>query len=205
MKEDAWASKQDRTTLTPYISLALLLLQKAGFSPIGVTSPWAFGIEVENEYTYAISRAVWETTGSREAWFFLRGLRDTPNAKPWVEREDEDRILVAIPPTVRDIIWQTIDTTQCDAAYVSQVADTWITADGKEGDILRVLNSGGYPILITHWQSLMSNGLGTGIRVLRTVAQRIREHLSDRVEWVCAEDLMRMVIADKTAYPKPVF
>ena len=82
MNERDWASTQDRTTLTPYISKALEILQDAGFSPIGVTSPWDFGIEVEDEYEAAISRAVFETSGSNEAWFFLRQLRNTPKARP---------------------------------------------------------------------------------------------------------------------------
>jgi len=50
MSEKIWAQSQDRTTLTPYIAYALKLLRQAGFDPIGVTSPWDFGITVEDEY-----------------------------------------------------------------------------------------------------------------------------------------------------------
>ena len=205
MKEDAFAATQDRTTLTPYIAKALSLLKEAGFDAYGVTSPWRFGLEVEEEYEAAISQSVYEVTGKREAWFFLRGLRDTPNAKPWIAREEDGQTLVSIPATTYDRIWQTISCADTSEEYVLRVADELITEDGKDGEIVRVLETGGYPIPVTHWQSLMSNGLGTGLRVLDEVARRVNERLSDRVEWMSFEEILALVIADKAAYPKPVF
>ena len=205
LNERDWASTQDRSTLTPYIAKALSLLKDAGVHSIGVTSPWDFGIEVEDEYEYSISSAVYEVTGSKKAWFFLRGLRDSENAKPWVAREDDGRILVSIPATTRDYIWGTIDCPRTDDEYVSEIADKLITADGKSGDVIRVLETGGFPILITHWQSLMSNGLYTGLRVMDEVGKRIKEHLSDVVEWMSFEQIADLVISDKANYPKPIF
>ncbi|MBQ4316854.1 MAG: hypothetical protein IJC20_01270 [Clostridia bacterium] len=205
MNERDWASTQDRKTFVPYIAKALSLLKEAGLYSIGVTSPWDFGIEVEDEYEHSISAAVEQVTDSKKAWFFLRGLRDRPNAKPWVAREEDGRTLVSIPATTRDYIWATIDCPRTDDEYVSELADNLITADGKEGHIIRVLNTGGYPILITHWQSLMSNGLGTGLRVMDEVGKRIKEHLSDKVEWMSFEQITDLVLSDKESYPKPVF
>lgn len=205
LNERDWASTQDRSTLTPYIAKALSILSEAGFSSIGVTSPWDFGIEVEEEYEAAISKAVYDVTGSRYAWFFLRGLRDVPNAKPWIAREEEGRVLVSIPATTRDKIWQTINSTDTSDEYINRIADELITSDGSSGEIINVLNTGGYPILVTHWQSLMSNGLGTGIRALDEIARRINENLSDRVEWMSFEEIMRLVLENKEKYPKPTF
>lgn len=205
LKERDWAATQDRSTLTPYIAKALSILKEAGFNPIGVTSPWDFGIEVEDEYEASISKAVYDVSGSRVAWFFLRGLRDTPNAKPWVALEEEGRVLVSIPATTRDKFWQTINSTDESDEYISKIADELITLDGKSGEIIRVLETGGYPILITHWQSLMSNGLGTGIRALDEVARRINLLLSDKVEWLSFEEIMNIVLADTKSFPKPKF
>ena len=205
INEEEWASTQDRSTLTPYIAKALSLLKQAGFDAFGVTSPWKFGIQVEEEYEASISRAVFDVTGKTDAWFFLRGIRGLPNAKPWVAREEEGRTLVAIPATTYDKMWQTISSTDTSDEYVSRVADELITEDGKGGEIVRVLETGGYPIPVTHWQSLMSNGLATGIRVLDEVAGRVNRLLSDRVEWMSFEEIMRLVVADKAAYPRPQF
>lgn len=203
MNERDWASTQDRSTLTPYISKALAILKDAGFSPIGVTSPWDFGIEVEAEYEAAISRAVYETSGSNEAWFFLRQLRNVPKAKPWVALSEEGRTLVAIPSTLKDCNWRTINCPETSDEYVSGAADELLTADGKSGEFVRVLESGGYPIMLMHWQGLMSNGLGTGLRILDEVARRINLHYSDKVEWMSFEEIMRLVVDNPAEYPLP--
>lgn len=205
MHEHDWAATQDRTTLTPYITKALQILKDAGFDAFGVTSPWNFGIQVEDEYAAAISKAVYDVTGKKNAWYFLRGLRDVPNAKPWVQLEEEGRTLVSIPATTNDVIWASINTTDTSDEFVKQQADILITEDGTKGQIIQVLETNGYPILITHWQSLFSNGLQTGLRILDEVGKRITRHLSDRVEWMNFQQIMEMVVADKTNYPKPVF
>ena len=100
------------------------------------------------------------------------------------------------------MFWQTIDCPDTSDEYVSRVADEMITADGKNGEIIRILDTNGYPILGSHWQSFASNGLNTGLRVLETVAERVEKHLSDRVEWMTVEEIMEMVIENKEAYPK---
>ena len=102
-------------------------------------------------------------------------------------------------------MWQTINSTDTSEEYISNIADELISRDGKSGEIIRVLETGGYPILVTHWQSLMSNGLGTGIRVLDEVGKRIAELLSDRVEWMSFEQILNLVLLDKANYPKPKF
>ena len=50
MDEKEWAKDKDRSALTPYIAKALSILNEAGFDAFGVTSPWKFGIQVEEEY-----------------------------------------------------------------------------------------------------------------------------------------------------------
>lgn len=204
MNERDFAAVQNRKTLTPYIEKAVSLLNQAGFDAFGVTSPWDFGIEVEKDYQAAISEAVFNATGKKNSWLFLRGLRNTPNAKPWIGHKEDGRTLVCIPATTTDHIWQTIDTPETSEDYVQAVADEIITKDGKSGEAVRVLETGGYPILISHWQSLMSNGLGTGLRILDEVARRINECLSDRVEWKSFEEIMEMVLKNPENYPTPV-
>ena len=200
MNERDWAQDKDRTTLTPYIAKPLELLQRAGIPATGVTSPWDFGIEVEDEYVAAISEAFHRVQGAEDCWYFLRGLRNVPNAKPWVALSEGGRNVVSVPATTEDHFWQMMDTTDTSDAYVSAVADELITADGSAGEIIDVINGGGWPILITHWQSLFSNGLGTGLRALDEVARRINENYSDRVEWMDAKEIVQLVLSDKDAY-----
>ena len=205
LNEQQWAAQQTRKTLTPYIAKALSLLNEAGFDAFGVTSPWQFGIEVEDEYTAAISKAVFDVTGRKNAWFFMRGLRDRENAKPWVELEEDGRCLVAIPATTRDRVWQMLKYGDMSEERIRACADEYITEDGKAGEIIRVLESGGWPIMIAHWQSLYTNGSSAGLRAIDMVGERIKKHLSDRVEWMSFEEIMNIVLSDKSAYPKPSF
>ena len=104
---------------------------------------------------------------------------------------------------MRDCTWQTINCPESSEEYVSRVADEIITADGKEGEFVRTLESGGYPIILSHWQSLMSNGLRTGLRVLNEIAGRINKHYSDKVEWMSFEEIMRFVVDNPADHPIP--
>ena len=205
VNEKQWAATQDASTLTPYIAKALTLFREAGLPVCGVTSPWDFGIEVEGEYVRAISDAFSQVLGVRDCWYFLRSRRQVPNALPWVARNEDGHRVVSVPATTSDHIWQTKDTTDTSREYVLRVADELLTEDGKEGEIAEVMAGGGWPILLTHWQSLFSNGLGTGLRVLAEVARRIEDRLSDRVTWMSAEEIMRLVLEDPDRYPKPFF
>lgn len=202
IRENEWANTQDRTTLTPYISRALELLRAVGIRAHGVSSPWNFGVAVEEEYTHSVMEAVHAVNGYDTAWLFMHCLVNRDGIKPWVEYKDAGT-LVCFPATTEDHFWQTINSPRTDDAYISAVADELITADGADGAIIRVLKSGGYPILLTHWQSLMSNGLGTGLRALAEVGKRVEEHLSDRVEWQSFEQLMTRILEHPAAYPKP--
>ena len=205
VNEKFWARDKDASVLTPYIAKALSLLKEAGLEATGVTSPWDFGIEVEEEYVKAISAAFEEVYGLRDCWYFLRSLHGMKNALPWVALRENGRSVVSFPATASDHFWQTMNTTDTSPAYISKIADCLLTEDGTAGEIVRIMEDGGWPILIAHWQSLFSNGLGTGLKALDEVARRIDINLSDRVEWLSAEEIMHRVLEDPDRFPKPVF
>jgi hypothetical protein len=160
---------------------------------------------VEEEYVAAISQSVAEICDSDKAWYFLRSRRNQPNAKPWVALDEENRTVVSIPSTLNERFWQTIDDPDDSEEHILAIADKFLTEDGTEGEILQVMNTGGWPILCCHWQSLFSNGTEAGLRILNIVAQRINRHLSDRVQWMSFEEIMELVLEDKAAFPKPQF
>ncbi len=205
VNENVWARTQTAVTMTPYIARAFSLLKEAGLTATGVTSPWDFGIEVESEYIKAISRAYHQVYGGTDCWYFLRSLRNRPNAKPWFALKEENRRVVSVPATTSDHFWQCMDTTDTSEEYIAHVADEVITADGTRGEMIRVMENGGWPILITHWQSLFANGLGTGLKVLSEVANRIESNLASHVKWMSAEEMMKLVLRESDQYPVPSF
>jgi len=195
MIERDWASTQCYDTLRPYVAKALELLKEKNIDVTGVTSPWDFGIEVEDEYLAALSQAMYDVFEKKDCWVFLRELRHTPGCnRPFVAYREEGRNVVMVPTTTRDHFWWTMDTTDTSKEYISSVADGLITADGKEGELIDVINGGGFPVIITHWQSLFSNGLGTGLAALEEVAKRVNKHLGDRVQWMSHDELMKLTI-----------
>lgn len=193
--ESGWSQTQDRRTLTPYLTRALEYLKEAGFDPTGVTSPWVFGREVESEYIQAIVAAQRAVFGRRLSWYFLHMLHDRPGTKPWVALSENGTTLISVPTTVADIWWETIDSPRTDAAYIDAVADRAITSDGKGGAVRAVLDAGGWPILLSHWQSFYSNGLETGLRVLEEVGRRVRSRLGEEVTWMTCTEMGRSILA----------
>ena len=200
IREDEWSQTQSRETLTPYITRAVELVRDAGFSVRGVTSPWDFGIKVEDDYAAAISDAVYSATSSHVSWYFLHCIRDTAGIRPWIAIDDGDRTVVTIPVNTRDHVWKTLESTRTDDEFISSLADGYITSDGTDGEIVRAIRAGSYPMILTHWQSLMSNGTGIGIRVIEEVAHRVNERLSDVVEWTSFEKIVDDVVSDKDNY-----
>ena len=204
-REDIWSQTQDRSALTPYVAKALSLLKEAGLAACGVTSPWDFGVEVEEEYVHAISEAVFEVFGRKNAWYFCRGLVDVPGARPWIALEEGDRCVVAIPNTTEEWFWESMKVEDASEEYVSGLADRFITADGRGGDIPRTLDSGGIPILFTHLQSLLSAGRFTGLRAMDLVGQRVAEHFSHRVQWMSCEEILQYVVQRREEFRIPEF
>lgn len=194
--ESGWSQTQTRATLTPYLTRELAYLKEAGFDATGVTSPWVFGIKVEPEYVSSILAAQEAVYGRTFSWYFLHMLHDQHHRRPWVALNEGGRTLVSIPTTVRDVWWDTIDSPRTDRAFISAVADEALTSDGNGGAIRRVLDAGGWPILLSHWQSFFSNGLETGLQVLDEVGRRVRHLLNGEVVWsTCSE------MAEQTAPP----
>jgi len=198
MNENDWSAFQTTETFTPYISKALEILKRTGFTATGVTSPWAFGSKTEPEYVRAISLAFENTLQKKEAWYFLHCIPDQPSVRPKVVLREAGRTVVSIPATTDDFFWQTINCPDTSDAYVSRVADSLITEDGKGGKIIEAIQNNTWPVILTHWQSLNSNGLETGLKALRETARRIRTHLSGITQWTSFEELMHMAIDGKT-------
>jgi hypothetical protein len=194
MNEATWSETQTEETLTPYVTRALEMLRGAGIDATGVTSPWDFGIEVEPAYQRAIVAAQRAVYGREVSWYFLHMRHEEPESRPWLAVDEPPTKLVSIPSTTDDWCWQTIHSPQRDRAYISAVADRFLSEDGTKGDIAGVLAAGGWPILVTHWQSVFSNGLETGLAALDEVGRRVEQRLRDRVVWCSASEVMERTI-----------
>ena len=192
--ESDWSQTQTRETLTPYLIRALDLLKQAGVSSSGITSCWVFGQDVEAEYIAAIVAAQKLVYNHDFSWYYLHIWHSYPDTRPYVAYARDGSTLVSINSTIDDLLWETINNPRSDAAYVTELADRYLTADGRAGAIRTVLDAGGWPILMTHWQSFFANGLETGLAVLDEVGRRVSQTLADDVEWcTCSHAAQRTV------------
>ena len=194
--ENDWSQHQDRTTLTPYLVRQLELLRDAGIDATGVTSPWVFGREVEAEYIAAIVAAQQQVYGRRFSWYFLHMLMNQPEARPWVAYRDGETALISVPGTVNDFWWATIDSPRTDREFIEEIADKVISRDGRSGQVREVLDAGGWPVPVTHWQSLFSMGLETGLAALDEVGARINATLSGEVEWLSFDQIAQRALTE---------
>jgi hypothetical protein len=199
--ESDWSQTQDRSVLTPYIAYALRLLRDAGIDATGVTSPWVFGERVEEEYIAAIMEAQRAVNGRTRSWYFLHMLEAHPTARPWVERSQGDTSLVSVPSNTHDAFWRSIDSPRTDRAFIDSMADELLGPDGKTGDIRTVLDMGGWPVILTHWQSLFSNGSWTGLAGLRELGARVRGLLSTECRWMSFSELAEETRASGATRP----
>jgi hypothetical protein len=194
--EAEWSQSQSRTTLTPYLTRSLELLAQAGVDATGFTSPWNFGTRVEAEYLAAMAEAQRHVYGRRATWYFLHIWHRYPASRPYLAFAQGDTTIVSIPSTVDDWLWATIDSPRSDRAWVESIADSMLTADGRSGAIREVLDAGGWPVIMTHWQSLFSNGLETGLAALDLLGERVAASLADEVVWATCSELAARTRAD---------
>lgn len=192
--ETDWSQSQNRDTLIPYLTRQLALLRDAGIDATGVTSPWVFGTKVEAEYLHSVVAAQKAVYGRDFSWYFLHMLHRYPQSRPWVAFAQGPTTLVSIPTTTTDVWWKTIDSPRTDAAWIRGVTDELLTEDGRGGEVRRVLDAGGWPVCLTHWQSLFSNGLETGLAVLDEFGRRVQEHLAAEVQWLNCSEMARLTV-----------
>ncbi len=194
--ESIWSQHQDRTALTPYLVRELELLKAVGIECTGVTSCWVFGQQVEAEYIHAIVAALKAVCGRDLGWYFLHIWHGHPESRPYVAYARGPARLVAINSTVDDHFWATIDSPRSDRAWIEEVTDRLLTADGRGGAIRTVLDAGGWPIIMTHWQSLFSNGLESGLAVLDLLGERVARSLGSAVQWASCLELAQRTLKE---------
>jgi hypothetical protein len=189
-REDVWGDHQSEETLTPYISLALQILRNVGLDPTGVTSPWAFAIEVEDEYNVATETALREICGVSVGWYFLHGDYTSIPVPPRLMRCDRDSrtALVSLvsssfhAPGQADFAWRT------QFGEPANI-DSELSADGKGGRLATLFPYREPVLFHTHWQSLFSNGSGTGLEAMEELFERINRAWGDRMRWTSAREL----------------
>jgi len=196
--EDAWISQASGEEIVEYFTLAFTILNNVGLDATGITSPWVSGIDVENKYARAIADAQWNVYKRKLTWYFLHAASDTePAIQCSVEYKDPERgqLVVSVPANAGDIFWSMDLPVKKDRLkMISEGIDRLISPDGKTGRIRQLIDSGFPVVIVTHWQSLYTQGTELGLDGLNILAERIQRIFGSDFEWVTCSEMARRYV-----------
>jgi len=196
--EDVWISQAPIEEVVEYFVLAFTILKNVGLNPTGITSPWDSGNDVEKKYAQAVAEAQSKVFERNLTWYFLH-TTDWKEALPLsLEFEDPARHLfcVSVPANAPDVFWSMDLPRPERARFIANNIDKLVSPDGRTGRIRELMDAGRPVILLTHWQSLYTQGTGLGLQGLTTLATRIQKVFGNNLEWVtCSERAKRFVAA----------
>jgi hypothetical protein len=195
MYEDEWVARASVAEMTDYIALALEILRDVGLPANGVTSPWDTGIRNEPDYARAIGEAQWRIHRRDITWYFLHCLGSKQPRGPLISQRNPEtgQVVVSIPATTNDPFWDTqrpmSNTHRAARAAAKAGVDTLLAADGKNGRIPEVISVDCPVTILTHWQSLHSDGTFAGLWGLDLLLGRLQANYGDDLVWTACSEL----------------
>jgi hypothetical protein len=191
--EDAWISRAPPEEIVEYFVLALEILKNVGLAATGMTSPWSSGIDVEKKYAKALAEAQWKVFQRKLTWYFLHATSWDKPRQCSLEYEDRAReqVVISVPANTADIFWSMEQPVTQRLQFIRNGIDRLASADGRTGRIRQLIDSGHPVVLVTHWQSLYTQGTGLGLEGLCALAKRIRNAFGNSLEWVTCSELAR--------------
>jgi hypothetical protein len=199
--EDVWISQASPDEIVEYFTLAFRILKNAGIEANGITSPWVSGIDVEKKYAKALGDAQWNLFNRRLTWYFLNAASDSENPFPMsVQYKNDERgqTVVSLPSNAGDIFW-TMDEPDREKrkTMIKDGIDRLVSPDGKTGRIRQLIDTGFPVVIVTHWQSLYTQGTGLGLEGLASLAERMRKVFGQTIEWVSCYEMARRFASAK--------
>jgi len=199
--EHGWTEKQDEATLAEYFSAAMQILKETGLPNYGLTQPCVYAGD-ESMYARAILAAEKQVNGRKVTHNLLHMDSQSHLVPPRITHCDPENgeAVVSVWVATGDYIWGTQEH-ESDRAKLSaeQIADLYLTEDGTGGRLADLMRSSGPIVLITHWQSLYSNGTRLGLATYKEVVRRINALWGDKAEWCKISELTERYLVSRTA------
>jgi hypothetical protein len=195
--EDVWITHAPQAEIVDYFILAFTILKNVGLNATGITSPWSSGIDVENKYAQALMEAQWKTFERKITWYFLHTADWGEPQQCFIEYGDSEsgQAVVSVPANFPDIFWSMDLPTRSERVkFIKDNIERLVSADGRTGRIRQLIESGHPVTLLTHWQSLYTQGSGLGLEGLKALMERVQKVFGGDLEWVsCSERAQRYV------------
>jgi hypothetical protein len=200
--EDNWITQAPKEEIVGYFSLAFQILKNVGIESTGITSPWSSGIDVEDKYAQALGDAQWNLFKRKLTWYFLYAASDTENpfqCSVKYKNPDNGQAVVSIPANAGDIFWSMDLSDKKDRLkFIKDGIDRLVSPDGKTGRIRQLIETGFPVVVVTHWQSLYTQGTKLGLEGLTALAERINKVFGSGFEWVKCSEMAERFVASQT-------
>jgi hypothetical protein len=193
-RENDYFAGLDVSAKTAYVAYAMQRLKNAGLSCGGATMCWSIAASQDADFGRATLEAMRSVYGPKDVMIFNDSLADPAV----VYRSTDGYAAVKTPPSVSDIDGVLYRQGSPTAEEIEAAATAMISADGQSGTFVNTIKSGKPLILITHIQSLYTNGLESGMEVYQLAIDRLNRYYGNEIQWMTTEQ-----IADQIAHPAP--
>lgn len=201
LSEHEWSMTQDQDMLAGYFAAAMQILGEAGLPNHGVTQPCYYHGD-ESLYARAVLDAEKRVNDRRVTHNFLHMDSVSNYVPPRITHLDlsAGEAVVSVWTGIDDYIWGTMERDGADRDLSpAQLADRYLTTDAASGRLPILLAGGGPIVLVTHWQSLYSNGSRLGLQTYQEVVDRIQSHWGERVLWSKLSEIANRFLAARCA------
>jgi hypothetical protein len=189
MENWKWCGGRSVDEIADYMSYALTILKNIGLPCEGVTTPGGFGSDARPQLaqaTFEACRDVFQT----EIPHYFRDLYDKGEQSVAPLVQNVSGLDTDDPRCVVHILGCTGDWTGGWDCVTPKGADAFITADGKSGRMVEVIQRGEPAIIVCHWTGIYWNGLEIGFEIFREVVKRLHATF-DHLHWMKLSEIAR--------------
>jgi hypothetical protein len=107
--------------------------------------------------------------------------------------------IVSIWAGTNDYLWHTHSRGSMETRMSPEaLADRYLTPDGQGGRLADLVRGGGPIVIVTHWQTLYSNGLELGLKTFEEVVARFNALHGERFAWRRLSEITDHLLAART-------
>lgn len=189
MENWEWTTGRSTDEIADYLRYALDILKNVGLPCEGVTTPGGFGNRALPQLAQATLQAVRDVFHAEIPHYFRHAFDQGPESvAPRVEYASG--LTGPDPRCVVSIVACTGDWTGGWDNTPPGGADRFISADGRTGRLVEVIERGEPACLLAHWTGIWFNGEATGFRIFQEVVRRLHARF-DHLLWMKLSEIAR--------------
>jgi hypothetical protein len=189
MENWEWTTGRSADEIAAYMAYALQILKNIGLNCEGITTPGGFGNRALPQLAQATLQSVRSVFGAEIPHYFRHAFDKGPESvAPRVEYASG--LETSDPRCVVSIICCTGDWTGGWDNSTPGGADKYITADGKGGRLVEIIERGEPACMLSHWTGIFFNGQETGFKIFQEAHRRLHARY-DNLHWMKLAELSR--------------